>query len=179
MPHNSVNEALGMSDALIAEQAYLIECGIRPMMLFHRIRADPVLMGQVASYIERCAEGRAVIPFVYDEQKGMAWVGYAASKWVFDTFRWATESLDEPYYSRVLGLLLGYSPVEIAKHDAQQPIRRFPDPTRSPGLIPTQSIRDAFHNTERDCQPIRQPKHTRNLGDKIPTSGIFDLADLL
>lgn len=179
MPNNSVNEALGMSDALIAEQAYLIECGIRPMMLFYRIRADPVLMGRVASYIERCAEGRAVIPFVFDDKSGLAWIGYAANKCVFDTFRWVTESLDEPYYSRVLGLLLGYSPVEIAKYDAQQPIRIFPNPTKLPGPISTQSIRDTFHNTERDCQPIRQPKHTRNLGDKIPTSGIFDLADLL
>ena len=169
-----------MSDELIAEQAYLIELGIRPMMLFHFAGgADPILLGQVTGRIERCAESRNVIPFVFSDPSGFAWVGYAASKWVFYTFQWAVETLKEPYYSRVLGLLLGYSPLEIAKHDAQQPVRKFPDPTRLLVPTPIQLKSDACRSTETDSQPIRQSTRTHSLDGKIPTSGTFDLADLL
>ena len=128
--HDIVNDALGMSDELISEQAYLIARGVRPMMLFHLIDADPLLMGQVAGRIEQCAEGMGVLPFVWEDSSETAWVGYASSRWVFETFRWAIDSLDEPHRSRVLGMLLGYTPLEIAKYDAQQPIRGFRGATR-------------------------------------------------
>lgn len=167
-----MNDALGMSDELISEQAYLIARGVRPMMLFHLIDADPLLMGQVAGRIEQRAEGMKVLPFVFEDPSGMAWVGYAASKWVFETFQWAVESLEEPYHSRVLGMLLGYNALEVAKYEEQQPIRGFKDAVRLRFLRSTQQ-KHGVDRLETNRLSESPSRCTHNSAHSIPSFGTY------
>ena len=85
-------------------------------------------MLRVATRLETVCHGKAV-PFVIDRGDGNAECGFAANKWVVETFRWNTEEVQEPYRSRVLGLLLGYSASAVQEFEQKQSIRWF---TQSP-----------------------------------------------
>lgn len=68
-----------------------------------------------------------VIPFVIDHGDGVASFGYAGERWALDLYEWAVsdEGIPEAHRHRVIGLLLGYAPPAISRHDAEGCGRRF------------------------------------------------------
>ena len=121
---DDLNNILGMSDSVLAEQARLIELGIRPLMLLPRFPSDDDLMLRVATRLETVC-GNSAVPFVIAVGNGTAECGFAASKWVVETLDWITKKTEDPYRSRLLGLLLGYSTSAIQDFEQKQSIRWF------------------------------------------------------
>ena len=128
-----VAELLPSSD-LLAEQAYLVARGVRPLSLVGHCAADPMLMLRVATEVERQTCPGAV-PFVLDHGDQTASFGYAGSAWALDLYEWAvTEALvPEDQRHRITGLLLGYSVPAIARHDDECSGRRFAYAATQPG----------------------------------------------
>ena len=108
------------SKELVEEQAYLVARGVRPMALLGRV--EPEEHAMLAAFITMSSmvnhsSGMPInpIPFVVPTQDGSrADVGFAAEPWVIDLLKWARDNVSEPHLSRIVGLLLGYSPAAIA-----------------------------------------------------------------
>jgi hypothetical protein len=103
---------VGVSEALIAEQAYLVARGVRALALAGQCDSEPLVMLRVATRLEAQSSPGA-IPFVVDRGDGRADFGFAAAGWVLDLYSWLSkdtqDAVPEPQRSRILGLLLGYS----------------------------------------------------------------------
>ena len=120
---DDLNHLLGMSDDELAEQAQLIERGVRPLTILKGLQADQHLMLRISTRLEKISSGTRSIPFAIDRGDRVD-CGFAGSKWVVETLRWSSD-LTEPHRSRVLGLLLGYSVTAIEDFHQRQSIRWF------------------------------------------------------
>jgi len=111
----------------VAEHAYLVARGVRPMAIVGHISADQDLMLQAASRLEIASIEETVVPFVIMRQDGFADCGYAAAKWVVDLYEWLIRPnhVPEEHAHRIRGLLLGYSAGAIRDHDERTCGRRF------------------------------------------------------
>lgn len=120
------------SDDLLREQSWLVARGVRSLALVGHCDAEPLVMLRAATRLESLADAD-VLPYVLDRGDGRASYGYAAAPWAVDLLEWVEMSgaVPEEQRHRILGLLLGYSPSEIAKHEATHGGRRFAEP-RSP-----------------------------------------------
>jgi hypothetical protein len=114
------------SQDLLAEQAYLVARGIRPLSLVGDCPADPMVMLRVATQVERATCSGAV-PFLVDHGNGTASFGYAGAAWALDLYEWANRDplIPEEQRHRINGLLLGYNVSAIARHDDENSGRRF------------------------------------------------------
>ena len=104
------------SDDTIREQAWLIARGVRPLALVGDIELGETNMQDCFAKLSGIA-GTSAIPFVFPvPTMHHAVVGYAAAEWVIDLLKW---SYNQPVrrYHQIIGLLLGYSANEIARHD--------------------------------------------------------------
>jgi hypothetical protein len=123
-------------DAL-EEAAYLVSRGVRPLALAGHCPADPVMMLRARTVLSTVAMRLDVITFVIIEadHPQNASFGYAAHRWVIDLLEWAC-SPDVPRARKheVLGLLLGYSPAAIARHQESDGLWEF----RLPGEARTE-----------------------------------------
>ena len=99
---------------ILREQAYLVARGVRPMALLGECETDSVTVLEAYTALEREA-GDGVIAFTVDRGDGITDLGYAASPWVVDLYRWLTadDAVPETHQHRIIGLLLGYSPSSI------------------------------------------------------------------
>ena len=123
---HDINEILGLSNDELAEQARLIDRGVRPMTLFSPFDSDSDLMLRVATRLETLSANTSSVSFVIDRGNGFADCGFAAHIWVVETFRWIGEQANNsPYRSRILGLLLGYSATAIQNFEQQKNVRWF------------------------------------------------------
>ena len=115
------------SDDYVAEHAYLVERGVRPMAIVDHIVAEPEAMLLAASRLEQASIETAVVPFVVVRGDGFADCGFAAVSWIVDLYEWMVKSNDVPieHAHRIRGLLLGYSPEAIRAHDERTSGRRF------------------------------------------------------
>lgn len=104
------------SDDLLAEQAYLVARGIRPLSPVGDCPAQPMVMLRVATQVERQTCPGAV-PFVIDRGDETASFGYAAAAWAVDLFEWVRR--------------VGYGAPAIARHDDEKSSRRFAGVTAS------------------------------------------------
>ena len=119
---DDLNNLFGMSDDELTEQAQLIERGVRPLTILNSPQSqDPHVLLRVSTRLEKASYGTTAIPFVLDRSDGVD-CGFAGSKWVVETLRWSSE-LAEPYRSRIVGLLLGYSVTAIENFHQRQSIR--------------------------------------------------------
>lgn len=119
---DDLNHLFGMADDELTEQAQLIERGVRPLTILNSLPSqDSYVLLRVSTRLEKVSYGTTVIPFVINHDDGVA-CGFAGSKWVVETLRWSSE-LTEPYRSRVVGLLLGYSVTAIENFHQRQSIR--------------------------------------------------------
>lgn len=107
-----------ISDEIIADCAYLISRGIRPLATLGTVDADPLLMLQTITRIESISFPYNVLPFVLDRGDGLAECGIAAEGWALDLYRWSL-TVPEPQRARIQGLLHGYS-VEAIGHYEQR-----------------------------------------------------------
>jgi len=123
------------SDEVLSEQAYLVARGVRPLALvahFFLSQTDPLC---AAAQLERNAH-MGLIPWVLDHGDGVASCGYASERWAVDLYEWTVKGpVPEKQRERIVGLLLGYSAVAVARFDAETCGRRFssasPAPTSS------------------------------------------------
>ena len=107
------------------EEAYLISRGVRALALLKTTKTDRTSMLSALNELEEAASmvgatrGNNVLPFVVKHKSGhYATTGFASHPWVIDLFRWIDDSdVPHPHRSRIIGLLLGYSPDAIAAED--------------------------------------------------------------
>jgi hypothetical protein len=112
------DEYLPSRDLLDAE-AYLVSRGVRPVALVGHCPADPVIMLRVKSGLHKVLQAQLVIPFIFAEKDRpeTAAFGYAAHRWCVDLLEWVMSAEVPPARKHeILGLLLGYSPSAIARH---------------------------------------------------------------
>jgi len=80
--------------------------------------SDPDLLRRVELHINGIGIRWDTIPFVVVTWRECAEVGFAAEQWVIDLLRYAVTSEDaRPHLHRIMGLLLGYDPSKIRRHD--------------------------------------------------------------
>ncbi len=88
-------------------------------------------MLRIATLIESAAPGEDVIPFVIDHGDESGSFGFAGNRWSLDFYEWAVtdRAIPEQQQHRIVGMLLGYSPVAISRYEESGSGRRF---VRSP-----------------------------------------------
>ena len=117
-------DALLPSDEVLANEAYLVARGVRPLALIDRqVPAGETRAIRYRTRLERAAQGSPeAVAFVVVTRAAPGSVigGYAAHGWVIDLLKWALSPEVPGARSHeilgLLGLLLGYSPQEIADH---------------------------------------------------------------
>lgn len=112
---------------VLAEHAYLVARDVRPLAIgghFPTASASPL---RIATLIEEAAAGEDVLPFVLDHGDGSGSFGYAANRTVLDFYEWAASdrAIPEQQRHRIIGMLLGYSPVAISRYEETGCGRRF------------------------------------------------------
>jgi hypothetical protein len=120
------SEAFLPSDDLLAEQAYLVARGVRPLSVVGHCPSDEMTMLRVATRVESVTCPGAV-PFVINHRDGTASFGYAAAAWILDLYGWANDPTAVPQEQRhrINGLLLGYTVPAISRHEDETSGRRF------------------------------------------------------
>ena len=115
------------SDDYLAEHAYLVERGVRPMAIVDHVVGDSLAFLQAVSKLEIVSVHMTVIPFVIVRRDGMADCGFAAARWVIDLYEWMVKSdaVPDEQAHRIRGLLLGYNPAASRAHDERDCGRRF------------------------------------------------------
>jgi hypothetical protein len=112
---------------VLAEHAYLVARGVRPVAVAGHFQAETASTLRIATLIERAAPAEEVIPFVVEHCDGTSSFGYAASRWSLDFYEWAITdpAIPEQQRHRVIGMLLGYSPDAISRYEDFGSGRRF------------------------------------------------------
>jgi hypothetical protein len=111
----------------LAEHAYLVARGVRPLAIAGDCEADPDRMMAAATAVD-LATVPGAIPFVVDHGTGWASFGYAGFAWALDLFEWVANpenEVPEEQRHRIVGLLLGYGGGAVDRHDAEVSGRRF------------------------------------------------------
>lgn len=116
---------------VLAEHAYLVARDVRPIAIAGHFPTESASALRIATLIET-ATGGGVVPFVVDHGDGSGSFGYAANRWTLDFYEWAVTdgSIPEQQRHRIVGMLLGYSPVAVSRYEEAGSGRRF---IRSPG----------------------------------------------
>jgi hypothetical protein len=112
---------------VLAEHAYLVARGARPLAIGGHFPTASASMLRIATLIEDAATGEDVASFVIDHGDGTGSFGYAANRWSLDFYEWAVtdRAIPEQQRHRVIGMLLGYSPVAISRYEETGSGRRF------------------------------------------------------
>jgi hypothetical protein len=137
MPTASLEQDLRETDLLVpnrdvlSEHVYLVAREVRPIAIAGHFPTASANALRLATLIETVAGGET-IPFVIDHGDGSGSFGFAANKWALDFYEWAVtdRSIPEQQRHRVIGMLLGYSPVAISRYEDRSSGRRL---IRSPG----------------------------------------------
>jgi hypothetical protein len=120
------------SDDCLQEAAYLVSRGVRPMALAGHCKADPMVMLRASTRLGTAAARFDALPFVIDFGEDRADCGYAAARWVIDLYEDIIRDC-HPHRHEIIGLLLGYSPSAISRHQENGSGRRFADPVVGAG----------------------------------------------
>lgn len=112
---------------VLVEHAYLVARGVRPLAIANHFPTPSVSVLRIATVIEAAAEGEDVLPFVLDHGDGSGSFGYAANRMTLDFYEWAASdrAIPEQQRHRIIGMLLGYSPVAISRYEETGCGRRF------------------------------------------------------
>lgn len=123
---------------VLAEHAYLVARAVRPVAIAGHFSTDSAAPLRIATLIETAAAGEEVIPFVIDHGDGSGSFGYAMNRWSLDFYEWAVtdRSIPEQQRHRVVGMLLGYSPVAISRYEESGCGRRFLRSAESASSLP-------------------------------------------
>ena len=105
---------------VVFEQSWLVARGVRALALLGTVNSEPGAMRSAHIYLAQHGDNRA-IPFVMKrDDTDYADVGFAAAQWVIDLLDWSYRCAPARQGHCIVGMLLGYSPPEIASHDLQQ-----------------------------------------------------------
>lgn len=118
------------SRAELDNEAYLVSRGVRPLALAGHYPAVPLVMCRVKTLLHRARQSELVIPFIFAEggDPGSAAFGYASHRWCIDLLEWALDGGVPPDRKHeILGLLLGYSPSSIARHQERGELWAYRD----------------------------------------------------
>src|SRR5262245_61168630 len=112
---------------VLAEHVYLVARDVRPLAIAGHFPTESASMLRIATLIETAAASEEVVPFVIDHGDGSGSFGYAANRMTLDFYEWAVtdRSIPEQQQHRVIGMLLGYSPVAISRYEESGCGRRF------------------------------------------------------
>lgn len=112
---------------VLAEHAYLVARDVRPIAIAGHFHTDGASTLRIATLVEGAAPAEEVVPFVIDHGDGTGSFGYAANRWTLDFYEWSVtdRSIPEQQKHRIVGLLLGYSPVAISRYEESGSGRRF------------------------------------------------------
>jgi hypothetical protein len=112
---------------VLAEHAYLVARGVRPLAIGGHFPTASASTLRIATLIEDAATGEDVLPFVIDHGDDSGSFGYAVNRWSLDFYEWAVtdRAIPEQQRHRVIGMLLGYSPVAISRYEESGSGRRF------------------------------------------------------
>lgn len=111
---------------VLTEHAYLVAREVRPLAIGGHFPTGAASVLRIATLIEDAATGEDVLPFVIDHGDGTGSFGYAANRWTLDFYEWAvTDRIPEQQMHRIVGMLLGYSPVAISRYEDSGCGRRF------------------------------------------------------
>lgn len=132
------------SPDVLTEHAYLVARGVRPLAIANHFPTDSASMLRIATLIETAAGNEDVLPFVIDHGDGSGSFGYAANRMTLDFYEWAASDrlIPEQQRHRIIGMLLGYSPVAISRYEETGCGRRF---VRSPESASTSRPGDTGH----------------------------------
>jgi hypothetical protein len=114
---------------VLDNEAYLVSRGVRPLALAGHCPAEPLVMLRVKQGLRKVRQAQLVIPFVFAEgDRGMAAFGYASHRWCIDLLEWVLSgTVPPPRKHEMLGLLLGYSPAAIARHQESEGLWTYRD----------------------------------------------------
>jgi len=112
---------------VLAEHAYLVARGVRPLAIGGHFPTGSASLLRIATLIEDAAAQEDVTPFVVDHGDETGSFGYAANRWTLDFYEWSVKdrAIPEQQRHRVIGMLLGYSPVAISRYEETGSGRRF------------------------------------------------------
>jgi hypothetical protein len=112
---------------VLAEHAYLVARDVRPIAIAGHFHTETASMLRISTLIESAAPPEGTVPFVIDHGDGTGSFGYAGSRWVLDFYEWSVKdrAIPEQQRHRIVGLLLGYSPVAISRYEESGSGRRF------------------------------------------------------
>lgn len=112
---------------VLAEHAYLVARGVRPLAIAGHFPTGSASMLRIATLIEAAAPQEDVTPFVINHGDGTGSFGYAANRWTLDFYEWSVtdRAIPEQQQHRIIGMLLGYSPVAISRYEETGSGRRF------------------------------------------------------
>lgn len=114
------------SPDLVREQAYLVSRGVRALALFGR--CDPSDRDEAWGRLLVGGQHHPeALPFWIAFAEGRVDYGFAAAAWAVDLYRWA-QSQPEAQRERIEGLLLGYGPREIERHEEARRARNVGSP---------------------------------------------------
>ncbi|HET7445164.1 MAG TPA: hypothetical protein VFJ57_10945 [Solirubrobacterales bacterium] len=118
---------------VLAEHAYLVARDVRPIAIAGHFPTESASTLRIATLIESAAPAEDVVPFVIDHGDGSGSFGYAANRMTLDFYEWAVtdRSIPEQQQHRVIGMLLGYSPVAISRYEESGCGRRFTQVART------------------------------------------------
>ncbi len=102
------------SPDLVREQAYLVSRGVRALALLGTCEPDQAeeARGLLVVHGQHYPEA---LPFLLNDGDACHY-GFAAAAWCVDLYRWA-QGQPETQRERIEGLLLGYGPREIERHE--------------------------------------------------------------
>jgi hypothetical protein len=115
------------SPDVLVEHAYLVARGVRPLAIAGHFPTGSASLLRIATLIEAAAPNEDAAPFVIDHGDGTGSFGFAANRMTLDFYEWAVtdRSIPEQQQHRVIGMLLGYSPVAISRYEESGSGRRF------------------------------------------------------
>ena len=120
---------------VLSEHAYLVAREVRPVAIAGHFPTASANTLRIATLMETATREDA-IPFVIDHGDGSGSFGFASNRWALDFYEWAVtdRSIPEQQRHRVIGMLLGYSPVAISRYEERSDGRRLirsPEPASS------------------------------------------------
>lgn len=174
-------------DKLLAEQAYLVGNGVRPLALVDAPAPGAgafELLG-LLTRLEGLRGSPTAIPFVIGVGGGRFAAGYAAAQWAIDLLHFALTTAPLTQRHRILGLLLGYSadaihrfeetasrrPPSLDEFSASPPAE--PESPASTEVATGQVLADAFSASQQRVRELEgELRDLRALlkqrGEKLP-----------
>lgn len=107
------------SDDAMAEAAYLVERGVRPIALCGTVTiASEIERMLLMQRLNAAVNNRNVKQFIVDFGDGIAQYGFVAAGWVLDLYQWVLfTDIPSVQRERIFGLMFGYGIESIARYE--------------------------------------------------------------